>query len=899
MNSVRALADIGPDDLALVGGKGLGLGALLRAGAPVPDGFVVTTDAYRDTLRHNGIPDTLTEVGAPGGLHELGARLAEATLPVDLAGAITAAYAALGADVPVAVRSSATAEDLDGASFAGQQETVLNVVGIDAVLDAVRRCWASLWSGPAVAYRRRAGIGSAELAMAVVVQQLVPADAAGVLFTADPLTGARDRLVVDATWGLGEALVGGPVTPDHLVIDKATGAVLEQRIADKDKMSVCRDQGITLTAVPEHLRRAPALQANEIAQLVELARLVEAAAGAPRDIEWACRGGRVLLTQARAITALPPDLLGMQWSRQMLIERYPDPLTPFTWSAVNSTFFASLSATVRALGGQLPADVPMIRLIHGRAYVNVTAFQAGMQSLPLRPPVVSSGPPAEAPAAGTGAAGAPEQAPAGRPRFGPRTASAAVRLLRLLLGTADEWEGLLPGYSARTRDRAQKAWGTLSTEDLLAARAEQAADLSPLLDNHSRAIVAADLTLHLLGTITRRWLGDADGDLVLTLLSGLTGNLTVATNRVLWQLAQLDPSGPDFGDGLRDFLAQYGHRSPRYEFAHPTWGEDPEQVVELVRLLAGSPDPGIGEQARATAREAATRQARSSLRWPRRLVFSWALGLAQSYFRLRENQQFTIVLGVPTMRAMVLELGRRLTSAGALERPEDVFLLETDEVDTVARKVLGSAEAPVTATSATERTDPADLTDPTEVCRLVARRRAQLDAYRSFSAPVELAAQVPVRSDTTATPTSRPTPTAKTAAGPAGDTPDTPDSLVADTSQTGVPASEQVRRGIPASRGQARGTARIVRGPEDFARVRPGDILLAPATSPAWTPLFGVVAGLVTEFGGLLSHAGVVAREYGLPAVLGVTDLLAHVCDGDEVTLDGATGLVTIRATAP
>lgn len=864
MNLVERLEAFGRHDIAVAGGKGAGLGDLIAAGLPVPPGFVITTDAYREVVARNGIQGAIlaaqehAHTSDPASLEAaastIGAYFEAATIPPDLEERIVLAYAELAAtagevrratctpdgacdsypQVAVAVRSSATAEDLEGASFAGQQETFLNIVGTTDLLAAIRRCWASLWSGPAIAYRRREGIEAPDVALAVVVQVLVPADSAGVLFTADPVTGRRDHVVIDATWGLGEALVAGQVTPDHLVIDKATGGSVREQIADKRVMTVRRAHGVETVAMEPGRRTTPVLDEAQVGQLLAIARTIEAHTGRPSDVEWVSHEGRIHLTQARAITALPPDLLGMEWSRQMLIERYPDPLTPLTWSAVSSTFFASLRATMEALGGELRDDVPIIKLIHGRAYINVTAFQAGMQSLPLRAPVETT----NGRAPGLRTSDRRTTGRGARPRPSAAMASAGLGVARLVLRTHRDWERRLPGYVTTIRAQHGTDWSQVSTGELLAARQTQTAALVPMLDNHARAIVAADLIVQALAGLIKKWVGDSDGQLVLTLLSGLTGNLTVRTNRALWALAQLDRNTPEFAAALGDFLATYGHRSPRYEFAHPTWGERPEQVLELVDLVAaGSPDPGVGEARRRADRHRATAEVRARLSPLRRTVFDQILTLAQTYFRLRENQQFYLVMGVPTMRAIVLELGSRFAAAGLVRTPQDVFLLKGDEVDAIAADLASGRSLQTLA-----------VTDP---LGLVIERSLRLDVHRRTPAPLTVGA-VP---------------------------------------QTVILGDDDLR-GTGASAGEASGRARLVRGPEDFASVRPGDILVAPATSPGWTPLFGVVAGLVTEFGGLLSHAGVVAREYGLPAVLGVPDAMARICDGEQVTINGSTGRV-------
>ncbi|MBM4461278.1 MAG: hypothetical protein FJ011_26565 [Chloroflexi bacterium] len=328
--------------LETVGGKGASLARLANAGLPVPGGFHVTTAAYRAFVAANDLqPAILAALDGinptdPAALEAASARIrqlfADATVPADIATAIRSAYTALSnlqspissLYPPVAVRSSATAEDLPEASFAGQQETFLNVSGAAAVLAATVKCWASLWTARAIAYRARQGIPPESVALAVVVQLLVPAEAAGILFTADPITGRRDQIVISAAWGLGEAVVGGLVTPDSLTVDKATGRVLERQIADKQVMTVRtvpQSAGLRPKAgtheqpVPEPLRRAPVLDDAAAAELTRLAVQIEALYGMPMDIEWALAplpspgrrgaGGEVFILQARPITALP------------------------------------------------------------------------------------------------------------------------------------------------------------------------------------------------------------------------------------------------------------------------------------------------------------------------------------------------------------------------------------------------------------------------------------------------------------------------------------------------------------------------------------------------------------------------------------------------------------------
>jgi rifampicin phosphotransferase len=284
-------------DLATVGGKGASLARLIRAGLPVPGGFHITTAAYRafvQPFRDEIDPDDPERTAALFARH---------SVPVPVAGEILSAYQALGEDVPVAVRSSATAEDLPELSFAGQQDTYLNIRG-DGLLDAVKLCWASLWNARAIAYRDRHPVPDEDVALAVVVQELVEADAAGVMFTANPVTGTREETVINVSWGLGEAVVGGQVTADTIVVSGDT--VLQASIADKTVMTVGTLAGTEERPVPDELRRKPVLDEAQAVGLAALGARVQQLYGMPRDVEWVRRDGAFAIVQACPITGLKP-----------------------------------------------------------------------------------------------------------------------------------------------------------------------------------------------------------------------------------------------------------------------------------------------------------------------------------------------------------------------------------------------------------------------------------------------------------------------------------------------------------------------------------------------------------------------------------------------------------------
>ena len=293
MRFLGQLTDVGRGDLALAGGKGANLGELTRGGFPVPPGVVLTTDAYRAYVATTGIGErilaALADTERPDDPASRIRALFTAAIPDEVAGELLAARKELGPSV--AVRSSATAEDLDDASFAGQQDTFLDVRGDDALLAAVRHCWASLWTARAIAYRARRAIDPAEIALAVVVQDMVDADAAGVMFTANATTGVRDEVVIAAAWGLGEAVVGGAVTTDDLVVEKATGRVRSRATAEKAVMTVATGTGTEERPVPDDRRSRPVLSDAEAAALASLGTRIEEWFGAPQDVEWARAGG--------------------------------------------------------------------------------------------------------------------------------------------------------------------------------------------------------------------------------------------------------------------------------------------------------------------------------------------------------------------------------------------------------------------------------------------------------------------------------------------------------------------------------------------------------------------------------------------------------------------------------
>ena len=825
---ILSLDEVGGGDLAAAGGKGANLGELRRAGFPVPPGFVASTAAYRRFAAQNGLNEVIARDLQEGDDAAIRSAFERAPIPPEIESELRAAYRRLGGG-PVAVRSSATAEDLPTAAFAGQQDTYLNVTGEEALLDAVRRCWASLWTGRAIAYRQRQQIDPQDVALAVVVQRMIPAEAAGVLFTANPVTGARDESVVDASPGLGEAVVSGLVTPDHFTLRKGrlgwriAGRSLGRRevvIQPRAGGGVQHLEGQARAAIPSVPGRV----------LYRLARLGEAIArhfGRPQDIEWAWAGGELYILQARPITALPEPLPEARGPIRMLLAIFaemfpvrPYPLDLTTWTPAIS---GAVEPMFTALGFEPPALGKMFIVEDGVA----VRFN---EKVSLRPT--------------------------------PGVLLAPLRLLALAFRyDPARWQADPLLASARQRARLLEATSlpSLSWEELAALVEEAMALPHPLAGEMRRryiprAVAATGLLRLLLGLL-------GEGDRLGALMSG-TGSETVQANRALEALAgeiradpslaalfsatapgglraalEQEPAGQAFLSHLQGFLEQYGHRELVLSTAlQPTWKDDPQIVLGMLKGLAQAEAPaGRGPAEWEVARDRVLAHPWMGFT-PLRLAFLRLLAGARRLWELRESTHFEATRILPTLRRALLEMGGRLAQAGALQQPEDVFHLTFGELK----------QAGVTWPPGPSQVD--------ALRSLVQRRKERRQALEG--------------------------------------TPVIDPRLYRLPELEGENAGDVLLRGTPGSPGQASGPARVIRSAAEFDRLKPGEVLVAPYTNPAWTPLFQRAAAVVVDGGGPGSHAAIVAREYGIPAVMGVVDGTALLKDGQIIRVDGSRGQV-------
>ncbi len=827
--------------LPLVGGKGCNLIALTSAGFPVPPGFVVTALAYGRFLEaidwldaelaefDYDHPERLRDQCA-----ELRARLAQQPLPADVEAAIREALDRLGPPRggPFAVRSSSTLEDLAQAAFAGQHDTYMNVIEIDAIIKRVRDAFISLWGDRAVHYRRHQGFLQHQARMAVVVQRQVACDRAGVGFSINPVSGQLDRLVIDANYGLGESVVSGEGEVDHFELDKESLQVTSRTIGHKERRVVPAADGVAEETIPAELADVPCVDEAELREVATLLKKIEAHYGWPQDIEWGFYKGELFLFQSRAVTTIQP-----RYTRDESAERFPNPMTPLTWDFLGAVFRRSLGYSL-ALMELPPLKDDWFSLHDFQVYGNQNAVALLGAYRPLR------------------ARSLPEliaEIPDLRQRYA--------------------WVLDLPVRWARDLDRYLIRLGRLS--------AVQLESLSvPELWQHALAIqeVAADyfepniaisitqsflhrLLLHLVELVVGREqsLAAFDG-----LMAGCETK-TAVVNRELHELARLAAHDArlcrelvdagsrtvwdggrlndhrDFATRLARFLEDHGHREMDMDYSVPTWSGQPWVVLDTITLILRQGTPGDPD---ATARELRLKYAETELAFlaalPEsvRFFFRELIRLARTYTTLDDLEHYQTTRVNPLARQVALELGRRLVGARVLDAPGDIFFFQRSELERLV------AELP----------------------------SADVGAYRAKIAAAKHGFEAAC---------SKPPPWSL------GEDEGTANDVA-------LVASDQVFRGLPGSPGSITAPCFLVRSPDDFGQFPAGSVLVARTTNPAWTSLFYSAVGVITECGGPLSHGAVTAREMGLPAVMSVRGMMSRLHDGDVVTVDGTQGVVVI-----
>ena len=858
---VLGLPDIDQTQVAVVGGKGAHLGELSRIGGiHAPAGFCVTTDAFRLIMADvPSIDDRLEQLSRLNpedreGIRTLSAEIRraieEVAMPGELATAITNSVARLGEQAAYAVRSSATAEDLPTASFAGQQDTYLNVVGSEAILLHVSRCWASLFTERAVTYRLRNGFDQRKVHMAVVAQQMAFAQAAGILFTADPVTSNRKVVSVEASFGLGEALVSGLVNADAYRV--RDGEIVEKAVGIKRLGIFASPEGGTRELpIEPGKQEQPALTDEQVLEIARLGRLIESHFGQPQDIEWCLVDEGFQIVQSRPITTLFPIPAASDRENHVYVsvghqQMMTDPMKPLGLSFWQLTTPRSMAEA----GGRLFADVaPLLGSPTTRAFYMEVLGRSdpligdALQAILERGnfiPTLSDGEPGVPPGGGT-------QKPVD-------TDPAIVEKL------IEQSEASIATLKRDIRGRSGSALIDFILTDLLELK-------RILFDPQSRQVFmsAMDATWWLNEHI-EQWLGEKN--VADTLTQSVPNNITSEMGLALLDVADvirphselvaflqhvededfLDklPSltgGREARDAILVFLHKYGMRCVgEIDITRPRWSEYPTTLVPLILANIKNFAPGAGEQRFEQGRQEALEKELEVLERLRKLSdgalkadeTKEKIDLVRTFIGYREYPKYGMVSRYFVYKRALLEEADRLVHARVLRDREDIFYLTFQEIPEVVRSRQVDDE-------------------------LIRERKGAFTSYQTLSPPRVLTSDGEV--------------------------------VAGKYHRVDVPTGALI--GLPVSRGTIEGRARVIVDLAD-ADLEPGDILVTAYTDPSWTPVFLLIAGLVTEVGGLMTHGAVIAREYGLPAVVGVEQATRLIRDGQRIRVNGTDGYVEI-----
>ena len=861
---VKNLSNVRKEDFATVGGKGTNLGEMIGAGLPVPGGFVVLTSAYHQFVRKNGLDEKIQALLREQDLscsetleaaaNEIETLFLAGTIPMDIVREIESIYLSQGEPV-TAVRSSATAEDLPGLSFAGQYSTFLNVIGLESLLHSIKECWASLWNSRALSYRMKQRVSNDGLAHGVVVQHLIPSEKSGILFTANPVNGRRDQMLLNASWGLGEAIVGGEVTPDQWVVRKADGHFVEAATAVKEVMTIRRDQGIELVPVPEDLKNAVTLSENEVEILRALCLKAENYFGSPQDLEWAYAEGCFYLVQSRPITSLfhlpeaKPGREGLRVFMNMNLysQAMKEPFTPMGAQVIEDM----ARDIIRRMGKKDPRDPDTLWFIQnlgGRLFIDMTdvlrkpkTWRKFENNSSDKDPVTS------------------------------------LALLQLLQRERDEITSRKGANFFKALNSRTFAYGlgamkkikvgkksadtgrqsAIACGDGMVSRLHRQAESLRTLEERIQFVENTvgelffkgfEVVFYVSASSTyiekaRKLMASCLSDLsdLQAVEKAVPHSVTTEMGMSILKMARdLDAQGrratPDCPE-LAVFLQKYGHRnSIELDVGIPTWKEDPAYAADLVNAYIDSQTYMEGMQ-RFEEAQVAAESAVHSIR--EKMEQAGEPGKAKKVYRLlsdframfgiRELSKFYLRHGLALYRKVLLEVGDELAGQGRLKEASDVFFV----------------------------TFP-DIRSGIDLVPVVRQNRESYALEMNRMAPRILTS--------------------------------TGESIHAPVMQAG----ENALAGIPVSPGVYEGQVRVLKNPEEGHLLEVGEILVTTGTNPSWTPLFLKLGGLIMETGGAISHGSVVAREYGLPAVAGVASATRQLKDGQRVRINGETGSVEL-----
>lgn len=905
-----AIGDVGADDLPLVGGKGANLGELTRAGLPVPKAFCITTEAYRTFVDGAGLVDPIAAAldgCSYDDIADLAVRAASiramfeaAAMPQDIETAIRTGFAALqaqrGTDILVSIRSSATAEDLPGMSFAGQQDTYLNVRGITSVLDHVKRCWASLWTDRAISYRHRQGFRHEDVLLAVVVQEMFPSEVSGVMFTANPVTSNPDEIFLNASWGLGEAVVSGKVNPDQYIVARPTLTITEKRIHAKMIMTVrgTDGQGSHEADVPADLRDRETLTEDQVRELARIGLAIEAHYGFPQDIEWGFAGGRFALLQSREVTAADLDFgMGLEafqnpvaragliddrwvWSRGYSDEVQTGSSTPFHYSVLEKRMTTLkhrmlwFTEVKEFLGYPVEKfeEIPMYRWYGARAYYNLAVEKERIRR--FIPPYARDD-------SALWPFPANEREAVRRMPFNWINFAwimAKLHVTNPTISLIETPHHMLENLK-RWTDHTVAEWAKVDMDALSVTELFET-EMRARGDSQFYPNTVLPFTIYLivlpatLKLVCEKWLGDTDGRIYGALVSGLSTK-TGEENMAIWDLVKLIrphsalvdavlstddvddametvkslPESAGFLAALDTFLVTYGHRGGAERDAYyPRYRHRPAMIFNSIKPMlklddAHSPENherGLVERMERTREESIARLRGGMLGKLQAPFFAWLVDLTQQYYYYRDFERFYNDKDMARPRDFLLAIARKFVARDLLEQDDDIFFLGKEEIIDADAGRLGKRD----------------------IGHRVRSRRRVFDRYRHKEPPKYIQGWRTFEDD----------------------------QLADDGSGL---------RGIAASSGTVTGRARVCRTLAEISKIEKGDILVTVATDPGWTTVFSIIGGVVVETGGVVAHAVMISREYGIPCVANLPRCCDIIPDGATITVDGGTGRVIVH----
>lgn len=860
-----------------VGGKGLNLGRLHRYGFSVPAGCVHTARAYLDFLQHNGLAEFIHAASPIKAeevleneemLEDIRRKINEGRIPDTILQELAEQLAGMGfLDKPVAVRSSATAEDSATASFAGVHESFLNINGLTNIIKAIKDCYASLWTPRAVAYRRKMGFDDDKVAAAVVIMELISAEAAGVAFSCDPRTGRRDRIAISANFGLGESVVSGAVEPDEYLLDSRIllPKILGKKIGSKKQCTWSRSGNGTGLVSSGDCANKQVLGDSRITELGLLTLRVYEALGSGivhQDMEWAFDGNRFFVLQARPVTNLRepsfPEIAGQPviWSNANLKDVMPQVQSTITWNLVSCMLPRMMSANLQAAGYHVPRGINWIRLYKGRGYFNLSAFQWGfydsMGFLPGKTNEFIGGHQPEI------------KVPAGNPLSGLKGMKRVLRQIYYIINIL-RIQGSAETIFKDIREKAD-SWNQLNfsgmnEKELISILSEMRKKYVKFGPSYMILGSSASVPLEMLARTLNAVFPGRGYSLANGLLAGTAEKMASAQHGYrlmeLAQTAQRDdtargyfmtehfdpaafwkeiPEGSQFRNEFEEFLKDYGHRGIyETDLLNPRWREDPGYLLENVRAELLSPGYADHRKAQAEKRKEVEKEIEEKLKWSfqRIKIRIWARQ-AKKGAEMREMARSVMVKPYESSRLVLQDIGRRLVDKGILKEKTDVYHCALPEIIDIL----------------------AGHWDGTGLKILVEDRKRVREELSELEPPDVIIDEVPQ----------------------------------AQAQQQQVHG--KVLSGLGVAAGRAGGSARLIRHPRENIKLLAGDVLVAPSTDPGWTPMFLRAKAVVMEIGGYLSHGAIVAREYGIPAVVNVPGVMKALKDGEQLTVDGDEGKV-------